>query len=443
MRTVVPNTEQLGERSSAALFVAAVSPTVLSLLLGATGGLALVLTVAGVGGSLVASRSASDTGPTPPALWCSVAVLTVVALIRAPIWSHDLWSYGFYGRIWSHYGANPYRVTPAHFPHDNLLPLVGWTQTPSVYGPLFTGFSGAVTRISGNSLLATRLFFQGAAAASVLGCLGLLKRAGQNRTLVLVASTPFVWISVVNGGHNDALVAVAALAAVVAFNKDQWTLAGVLVAAAAMVKFPGFFVMAPFLAILATRHQWTNAARLCIGPTAALLGSFILVPRSLENASAATGARISRASIWRPLQILTGAQAKPLASAAIVLGSALIVLVAIKCRSDRDGAFAAGASLASFGFGATYTLPWYQFWGLPAIALSGDVAMTTVVALRGSLMLASYQVGGSSALPAIAGFLITTVSPVALFGIFLHRISTRSPSSRVTLNTTEVTQSRK
>ena len=77
------------------------------------------------------------------------AAETAVSLLVAPRATGDLWWYALYGRIVAVHHASPYTNSPAHFPHDPLLPFAGhgWAHVPSVYGPLFTGVSAlGITR---------------------------------------------------------------------------------------------------------------------------------------------------------------------------------------------------------------------------------------------------------------------------------------------------------
>ncbi len=404
---------------------AAAAPTILSLAMGATGGAAFGLTLVGLLGSVTAAGAVRDGGPTPPALWWSVAATATIAVARAPLGSHDLWSYAFYGRMWSQYGVDPYRSVPAQFPHDVLDPVVRWRTTPSGYGPLFTAYSAGATRLAGDSLVALRLAFQGVAAAAVICCLGVLHRAGRTRALVLIALAPFVWIALVNGGHNDALVGAAVLGAAVAFDRRRWAWAGVLITCAGMIKLPGLVVAGPFLAILLTHRRWRDAAVLAAAPVAAVATSLVLLPASLSNASTATRDRISRASIWRPVQILSGLPGAVLTAAAMVLVLCTVGAIAWVRRRDQRSALGAGASTAAFGMGASYTLTWYQFWGFPALALSGDLAATAIVAARGSLMQASYQLTGTGPAAAVTAALLSSAAPVVLLVVFLARVLRR------------------
>ena len=95
----------------------------------------------------------------------------------------------------------------------------GWRSTPSVYGPLFTWFSIALTAIVKSVPWVTNAF-QFAAAAAVLGTMAIVvktvRRIRPDRAVfaaVLVAVNPIVVLHVTGGGHNDAFVALFVAAA--------------------------------------------------------------------------------------------------------------------------------------------------------------------------------------------------------------------------------------
>src|ERR671911_738435 len=78
-----------------------------------------------------------------------LAVAYHVALLFLPLlFSRDVYSYAYYGRIASVYHSNPYVATPADYPQDALAAFVGpkWFDTPAVYGPLWTQASAFVAR---------------------------------------------------------------------------------------------------------------------------------------------------------------------------------------------------------------------------------------------------------------------------------------------------------
>ena len=73
-----------------------------------------------------------------------LAIAYHLALLFLPLlFSRDVYSYAYYGKIAATYHANPYVATPADFPHDVLATFVGpkWVDTPAVYGALWTQVS--------------------------------------------------------------------------------------------------------------------------------------------------------------------------------------------------------------------------------------------------------------------------------------------------------------
>jgi len=340
----------------------------------------------------------------------------------------------------SEYRVDPYTAVPAMFPRDAIYPLVGWRHTSSGYGPLFTLYSAAVTALAGESKLVMRLGFQLSAAAAVTWCLWVLSRARRHAELTLLALQPFIWISVVNGGHNDAIMAALLLAAVIMFDRSRSGIAAVLISLAALVKMSAIFVVAPLVVLLLVRRRWREAARMTILPLAGLFLGELIAPGSLANASSASRGVVSRASVWRLVGLVNaipGAQITLLATAFV---GALIICISWRRRNDRTAKLSAGASLSVFAMASSYTLPWYLIWGVPMLALSGDLAVLSVVVARGSLMAASYQLKGSS-VEGVVGAAVTIAAPLVLLGVFLWRVWV-SPTATQTATQTSTAMKR-
>jgi alpha-1,6-mannosyltransferase len=139
----------------------------------------------------------------------------VLALTLPLLFSRDVYSYAYYGRIWTSYGANPYVLTPSDFPYNSLWHLTwpGWRGTPSVYGPLFTWVSVVTTGVL-HSVHSVIRGFQVVAALASVGTMvvvwRLVQRVRPERAVFAVAViglNPIVVYQVVGGGHNDVLVA--------------------------------------------------------------------------------------------------------------------------------------------------------------------------------------------------------------------------------------------
>ena len=236
-----------------------------------------------------------------------------------------------------------------------------------------------------------------------------------------MALQPFVWLSLVNGAHNDAVIAAALLAAMLAFRDDRMGASSVLIAVAALVKLSALFMVVPLVLHLVARSRWRDAGLLALGPLGAVLMGAAIAPGSVVNAARATRGMVTRTSIWVPVKV--AGLAVPHITALAIGGVAVAVAVlGWRRRGDRDAAVAAGASLSLFGLGASYTLPWYLVWGLPILALSGDATTTAIVATRGSAMLASYQIGVGSLFQTVPRFALSTALPAILIVAFVWAV---------------------
>src|SRR4051794_183751 len=111
----------------------------------------VALALAGYVGLVVAERH--DPRLRPAVVLAGGSGLALLAVVRPPGGSHDLWSYTMYGRILAVHHANPYVAAPSAFGRDPFLGRVspGWRHARTVYGPAFTVVSAGITRVAGRS----------------------------------------------------------------------------------------------------------------------------------------------------------------------------------------------------------------------------------------------------------------------------------------------------
>src|SRR3954453_441136 len=109
----------------------------------------LVAVVAAAVGFILILREAWHRGESVRMVVLLAVVFPIVVLPVPLLFSRDVYSYSYYGRIWNSYGGNPYVTTPSAFPNNSLFELTwpGWRATPSVYGPLFTWISVITTGV--------------------------------------------------------------------------------------------------------------------------------------------------------------------------------------------------------------------------------------------------------------------------------------------------------
>lgn len=147
------------------------------------------------------------------------ALLSRLTLLALPgLFSTDIFSYVMAGRISAVYQANPYITPPSDFPSDPFYSWVFpfWRETPTVYGPLWTTVSWALSTLSGGWTNFDQVLLYRAVLAAfdlltlwaMWRVLGLVLGGGQVRTVALCA---FAWnplwlFDIVGNAHNDVLM---------------------------------------------------------------------------------------------------------------------------------------------------------------------------------------------------------------------------------------------
>ncbi len=353
----------------------------------------------------------------------AVALQTVVALVRPPSATEDLWWYAIYGRILAVYHASPYTHVAAQYPHNPLLPLVGhtWRHTPSVYGPAFTALSGTASFVLGASVLGTRLFYQGlAAAALVTVCVVVWRHTRSADAVAFFALSPFTALYLVNGGRNDILVGAALLGAVVLAQRGNTTAAGVVGGLGALVKLTGMVGVVALVVALAVRGERGAARRVGIASALAVIGAYAIAGMSAVFTPMDTaGALYSRESVWRVLQQV--GQEVPVTQVALaVLG---LVVCLVMFRSARSGPeVAVPATLTALTLGAAYTLPGYVAWALPTAALQHRGRVARIAALQGVVLVVAYEIVRHP-VPGLLGHALSTLAtvggPIVLLGLLI------------------------
>jgi hypothetical protein len=204
----------------------------------------VVSTLVAVAGFLLVLREAYRGTISLRAVVMLSLVFTVVTLALPLLFSRDVYSYAFYGRIAGVYHHNPYVHTPVEFSSDALWPLVGpkWVDTPAVYGPLFTMMSGQIARFAGSPAQQVSTY----KVLAVMGSLTTLAlivlttaRVRPGRVAFAAAAwglNPVVLFLTVGSGHNDVLVALSAIGAVALLTRDRELPAIAVLALGSLVK---------------------------------------------------------------------------------------------------------------------------------------------------------------------------------------------------------------
>lgn len=376
----------------------------------------------------------------------AIGALLVLAVTQWPAGSHDIWSYTMYGRMVSQYGVSPYSHVPRDFPTDPFLHLVspGWRNTPSVYGPVFVAFSTAATFVAGSSVLLARLFQQVSAALAVSVALGLIWwRTRRAAALMLVGLNPLVIVSVVNGGHNDALVGLAVLGAALLAERDRPAAAGAVLAVGALVKITALLALPALAVWLFVRHGRRAASSVVGGGVAATLLGYALAGPSAISALNANHRLMSRASVWQVGRTIAGLNGRThlfglmgatwlavFGLGAVGLTGTLALLVAWWRRHDSELGVVVALAVTTYLIAGLYVLPWYGMWMLPAAALGRRRGPLVYAAVLAAFLTAIYAIR-DRALPATVStgwwWLGAYLGPALLLLAFVYVVLDRAP----------------
>ena len=308
---------------------------------------------------------------------CAVAVAVVVQLspLAAPLLlSTDAWSYWSYGWI-ARSGESPYDVVPADDPANPALPAMGadWRDTTSVYGPVFTLVSEPVALVAGDDADVAAWAFKALAAAAVLAATLLAARLARRPPLAAayVGWNPLLAIHAAGGGHNDALVGALLLAALALEGARRTRLAGVVWAAAILVKW----VPAPLLALRLVSPSVERRGRLAaaVAVSLALLAALTtwrygtswlgaaapLVENAARETSYAVPARLEQLGMPDRLALTA-------AALALAVGAAVLV------RQARRGAPRLGSAACVLLLTTPYLAVWYLAWAVPLAGADDD-----------------------------------------------------------------------
>lgn len=197
----------------------------------------------------------------PLLLVLSVTLLFAVPLVLAyPINSVDVLYYAMRGRIAVIHGGNPYLDSPASFPNDPLVALLGeWSGETSPYGPVWEGVGAIATIISGDHYLINVLLLKVIALACFLGSAALIwmlldrphQPDNEKRRLaytLLWAWNPALLLTFVVDAHNDALMLFLLLLGVWFARRRHYTVAILTMVLAALTK-PAAALVLPFFVI--------------------------------------------------------------------------------------------------------------------------------------------------------------------------------------------------
>jgi Glycosyltransferase family 87 len=321
------------------------------------------------------------------------ALLVLAFALAPPLLSQDVFSYIAYARLGALHDLNPYTHAPVDFLADPSFAHLGWTESPSSYGPLFTLATYPLALISVPAALWT---MKAVAATSVLALALLVARMAPTRGVdprrgfVIVALNPLVLVHVVGGAHNDATMMLAALAGCAAVVAMREASAGVAIVTAIGLKLSAAFV-APFALLGSLRvNRFLAGAALAVALIAAA-SLLAFGPHALDSAELVgeNQGRVSNYSLPNLLSELLGAGIGPLRAIAATTYAALLLALLRWVWRGGDWIRATGWAALGLLLATAWLLPWYVIWALPFAALSRDRWLISAVLALTALQLAA------------------------------------------------------
>lgn len=345
-----------------------------------------------------------------------IANVVVVALVPL-LFSRDVYSYAFYGRIAAVYGENPYVHTPVEFGGDELWPLVGpkWVDTPAVYGPVFTTISRGIALTfdaPADQVDAYRWLAGLASMATMAVIAATALRVRPGRAAFAVAAfglNPAVLFHAVASGHNDVLVALAIALGFLLLVRDRSLAAVAVLALGALIKAS---VALPLVLVIvwcvarSPRGQRGRTAATHVGPAIAV-GLVFAVPYLQSEDPTLGMLELAGHEGWLAPSVLVrkvfgwlsfgtlGWLARVVFAVVLVVTFIRLARDVARRAVDREPIEAVGAamgwSLVALLLLGPVLLPWYAAWVLPLAWLLPRPPRATVIAAGVALALAQWS----------------------------------------------------
>lgn len=141
-------------------------------------------------------------------------LFSVTLLLQPMLFSDDVFTYIFSGRIFAIYHANPFNAAPIQFASDPYLRwVVAGRDAPNLYGPLWYYVSSLLVSIGGSHQVLTLLLFKWLAIVShLLNSVlvwSILSRVAPERRMLgtlLYAWNPLILIELAGSGHSEGIL---------------------------------------------------------------------------------------------------------------------------------------------------------------------------------------------------------------------------------------------
>lgn len=324
----------------------------------------------------------------------------LVLLFAYPALAADPFGWLMYGRIISEYGGNPYVDLAISFPNDVYAPPVGgdWRASPAPYGPFAIWLTAGITGIAGSHTLAALLLLKGLMVACFLGVGALIWQLARalrpaeptHATIALLAWlwNPMLLTHIALDAHNDVLMLLPLLGAVLAARHARWLLAFPLLSLAVLVKFVPLllgplFLLAAWPALRERTRRWEVLGGLAAGALVAglLYAPLWAWPETIDSIRAQSDLYTSSpASLLR--HVLIDNWLRPLSLLVFAAGYLLILWRVRGLEARCFGVLLLYLCTLSF-----WTKGWYFAWPLAFGAVLGGWPLRASIAASAGVFL--------------------------------------------------------
>jgi hypothetical protein len=322
-------------------------------------------------------------------LWAGVILAHVAMALAPPLLSGDVFGYIGFARLDVLHGLSPYAFTAGAMPHDAVLPLLGWRNTGTPYGPLFTLLTLPLAPLG---IAAGLWTLKALAALTSLATVVLIGRGAQrlghsSRTAVaFYGLNPLVILFAVGGAHNETLFGLLVVAGALSLLAARERRAGVALAAAAAIKASAALAL-PFALIGAHPRRAATVAAIATLAGAAVIGAAVFGPHffSVGGTWLTQQNQIAGSSLPSKVSRILGlGQLAPgVRVAFLVMLGVVFVAMLRRCARGVPWIDCYGWTTLALLTASAWILPWYGLWALAPASLSENRR------LRGAALVAS------------------------------------------------------
>jgi hypothetical protein len=300
--------------------------------------------------------------------------------------STDVYSYWDYGRLAAVHDVNPYETLPSAFPQDPAYELMGsdWQNKRTVYGPLFTFVSeGHAHVVSESSDRAARLYRLLAAVAMCALVALVAWRMHSALAVVFVGWNPLLALHFAGGGHNDVLMALGLVGALLLAAGGRRQAEGAAWVIASAIKIVPL-VLLP-LRLLEQRRAFGYRG-LISAAVVVSAGAFLLYDwHWLTIFTPVANQLRSSSSLGLPYWAAKVGIPEGAARLALLIGFAA-AYVWLALRAARGRAQLA-LTVCLLLLATAWLQPWYAVWAVPLAALDDDWRPRTLAVLLSAYFL--------------------------------------------------------